>query len=120
MSSLLLAGVLAATLLTAPPAAARDDSEGKRASRAAARIHTLADLPPVWRRLAMCESSGRARVVSPSGLHHGYFQIHRGFFTNHGLDPRTATLAQQFRLALAVYERQGARAWTCADKAGLR
>ena len=92
-----------------------------RASRSA--VHWLVKferLPEVWQRLAECESSVRMRAVSPSGLHHGLWQIHRGFFTTLGMDAETATYEQQWEAAQYVYERQGARAWTCADKAGLK
>lgn len=80
----------------------------------------LTDLPIAWQRLAMCESSNRPHAISPSGLHHGYFQIHKGFFITKDIDWKTATLEQQWEVAQYVYKRQGAQAWSCADQAGLK
>ena len=92
-----------------------------RASRSSVPLTVkIKSLPLAWQRLAMCESSWRLRAVSPSGKHHGLFQIHQGFFTTLGLNARTATFEQQWQVAQYVYDRQGAKAWTCARKAGLR
>lgn len=80
-----------------------------------ANVHTFADLPRVWQRIAMCESSGDLREVTGSYL--GLFQVQRGWW--HGLDYRTATLQQQYALALHVFARQGFGAWTCASILGI-
>ena len=78
-------------------------------------------LPSVWKRLAWCESRGRLRAVSKSGTYHGMFQIHKGRFKGHGINPKTATLRQQWMLAQYIYHRQGAKAWPyCSKKAGLK
>lgn len=92
-----------------------------RASRSSVPLKVkIKSLPIEWQRLAMCESSWRLHAVSPSGKHHGLFQIHQGFFTTLGYDARTATFEQQVEVAAYVMQRQGAKAWTCARKAGLR
>ena len=80
----------------------------------------LRHLPPVWSHLAWCESRWHLRSVSKSGKHHGLFQIHEGWFKSAGVNWRTAGVTQQYRVALRVYARQGARAWVCARQAGLR
>lgn len=80
----------------------------------------LRSLPPVWSRLAWCESRWHLRSVSKSGKHHGLFQIHEGWFKSQHVNWRTATATQQYRVALHVYKVQGARAWSCARSAGLR
>ena len=92
-----------------------------RASRSSVPLTVkIKTLPTAWQRLIACESSNRLRAVSPSGKHHGLFQIHEGFFTTLGLDHATATFEQQWQAARYVYDRQGAKAWTCASKAGLQ
>jgi hypothetical protein len=80
----------------------------------------LTDLPKAWQRLVYCESTNRQHAVSPSGLHHGYFQIHEGFFKAKNIDWVNATLEEQWLVAQYVYDRQGARAWTCAKQANLK
>ena len=86
----------------------------------ASRSRTFA-LPAVWKRLAWCESRGHLGSVSKSGTYHGMFQIHKGWFKSHGINPKTATLQQQWKLAQYIYHRQGAKAWPyCSKKAGLK
>ena len=80
----------------------------------------MSRIPAVWRRLAWCESRWHLQATSISGKHHGLWQIHQGWFRSAGVDWRTATVDQQYRVARYVYRKQGARAWTCARKAGLR
>lgn len=86
-----------------------------RASRAQMRR-----IPPVWRRLAWCESRWHLHSVSRSGKHHGLWQIHEGWFKSAGVNYHTASIEQQYQVARYVYRKQGARAWSCARKAGLR
>jgi len=88
--------------------------------RASRHYRTINQLPAVWQRLAWCESRFHMRATSPSGKHHGLFQIHEGFFNAVGVNWRTATVAEQYRVARYVYNRQGATAWSCARRAGLR
>lgn len=100
-----------------------DEPRQIRTSRSAAALYEA--LPLVWKRLAACESSStpsriNLRAVSPSGLHHGPWQVHKGFYKPFRIDPETATLAQHWKVAQAAYKRQGAKAWTCAKKAGLK
>ena len=112
---------LALALLLSPiPPLDRDNDRASRANRGLFEM-----LPKAWQRLAYCESSSTAnkinlRVQSPSGQHVGVWQLHKGFYTTLGIDWRTATLWQQWQVAQYVYNRQGARAWTCARKAGLK
>jgi hypothetical protein len=65
----------------------------------------------------MCESGGNLRARSSSGRYLGAFQIERGWW--HGLDYRTATLAQQYALALHIWHIQSWRAWSCASIVGI-
>ena len=93
---------------------------------AVSRSHAMfAAFPVSWQRLAACESSStplriNLRAVSPSGLHHGPWQVHKGFYKPFNINPKTATLAQHWKVAQAAYKRHGAKAWTCAQKAGLK
>jgi hypothetical protein len=80
----------------------------------------LEHLPAKWQRLAVCESSNRPHVWSPSGEHYGYFQIHRGFFNVYNYKPGRLGLRKQYEVALYVYERQGPGAWSCAKKARFK
>ena len=95
-----------AHLLEQPPA---------RASRG---VHRL---PLVWRKVAWCESRWHERSVSKSKRYHGLFQIESGWWRGAHLNPATATIEQQYALALHIYKKQGRRAWPyCGRKAGLR
>ena len=112
---------LALALMLSPVHASDRDSD--RASRASRGY--FAALPKVWQKLAFCESSStiaklNLRAKSPSGQHVGVWQLHKGFYKAQGVDWRTATIQQQWQVAQYVYSRQGARAWTCARKAGLK
>lgn len=99
--------LLLALILVAPPFESREPT-------------SLKDLPVVWRKLAYCESRYDLRAVSPSGNHYGLWQLHKGFYKVFKYDPKKATFAQQWQVAKYVYERQGAKAWSCAKRAGLR
>ena len=82
----------------------------------------------VWAALAVCESSGRLHAVDTEPVAGGgtqtvvgLWQIDVKWYASAGLDPYTATRAQQYALALRIYHRQGWRAWpTCGPKVGLR
>jgi len=88
----------------------------QRASRALHRDRlTLEQLPARWRRLAWCESRNQLHAVN-NHTYYGLWQIHKGWYKPFGINPRTATLAQQWKIAQHVYERQGATAWSCSQK----
>ena len=117
----LISLALALALMLSPVQASDRDSD--RASRASRGY--FAALPKVWQKLALCESSSTTarlnlRAKSPSGQHIGVWQLHKGFYKAQGVDWRTATIQQQWQVAQYVYNRQGARAWTCARRAGLK
>ena len=77
----------------------------------------LDQVAPKWQRLALCESSGQLHAVSRSRTYYGLWQLHKGFYAHFKINPKTATFAQQWRIAQDVYRRQGAKAWSCAKKA---
>lgn len=101
----------------------------RKVARKAKRVHrvtvtkvshapvSLAWLPPVWQRIAMCESSGDPHQWT--GPYYGLFQINRGWFRSAGLDPESTTPAQQYALALKIWHRQGWAAWSCASILGI-
>ena len=89
-----------------------------RASRS--RPLTIRSLPKAWQRLAWCESRWHLHATSKSGKHHGLWQIHEGWFKSAGVNYKTADVKAQYHVARYVYQRQGARAWTCARQAGLK
>ncbi|MDG1877476.1 MAG: transglycosylase family protein [Acidimicrobiales bacterium] len=73
-----------------------------------------------WAALRNCESGGRYDAVSPSGRYRGAYQFSQATwdwvasFANPalaGVDPITASVADQDAHAQALYERQGARPW---------
>lgn len=122
VSAVLCVGLIAPTTFIG----AERDREGKRASRSAPRDAAFfRSLPIEWQRLAWCESRTtphniRYDVKSPSGEHVGVWQIHKGLFKAAGVDWRRASLMEQWIAARYTYNRQGARAWTCAKQAGLK
>lgn len=80
-------------------------------------VPILAGLPRVWQRIAMCESGGQLHQVT--GDYVGLWQLRRGFYRHFGIDPMTATVAQQYRIVQYVYRRQGFAAWSCASILGI-
>lgn len=74
---------------------------------------TLQQLPAKWQRLAWCESRQRLHAVN-NHTYYGLWQIHKGWYKPFGINPTTATIAQQWQVAQHVYKRQGAAAWTCS------
>ena len=88
-----------------------------RANRAR---RAITNYPKAWQRLAWCESRYHLHAVSKNGLYHGLWQIHKGWFKPFGIDPNTATIEQQWKVAQAVYHRQGAKAWSCARQARFK
>ena len=90
-----------------------------RASRQRQRpTLTLNRLPAKWQRLAWCESRNRLHA-NRHNTYYGLWQIHKGWFKPYKINPETATLRQQFKVAQHVYERQGHKAWTCSTKANF-
>lgn len=78
---------------------------------------SFSDLPRVWQKIAICESSGNPR--EETGSYYGLFQIRRGWYRSAGLIPEQTTIAQQYALALHIWHRQGWAAWTCAGMLGI-
>lgn len=70
-------------------------------------------LPAVLVRIAQCESGGNPRAVSPDGTYRGKFQFTRDTWRRLGGkgDPAKASEAEQDRLALALYRREGTGPW---------
>lgn len=79
---------------------------------------TLQHLPSKWQRLAWCESRNRLHA-NRHNTYYGLWQIHKGWFKPFKINPETATLRQQFKIAQHVYERQGHKAWSCSNKANF-
>ena len=74
---------------------------------------TLNRLPIQWRALAWCESRHRLHANN-NNTYYGLWQIHEGWYKPFGINPETATIEQQWRVAQHVYKQQGAKAWTCS------
>jgi hypothetical protein len=74
---------------------------------------TLIDLPAKWQRIAWCESRHRLHAVN-NDTYYGLWQIHEGWYKPFGINPKTATIEQQWKVAKHVYKQQGAKAWTCS------
>lgn len=120
----LLAGTIAALMLCTPQPAATPTAPTPSPSPSSTAQKPRADrstvrLPAKWVRLAWCESRGRLHAVN-NHTYYGLWQIHKGWFTPFGINPRTATMKQQYLVARHVYRTQGAKAWTCARKANFR
>lgn len=79
----------------------------------------LQQLPTKWQRLAWCESRQQLHAVNDH-TYYGLWQIHKGWFKQFDINPRTATLEQQYRVARHVYRKQGAAAWTCAKRSNFQ
>jgi Transglycosylase-like domain/Putative peptidoglycan binding domain len=74
-------------------------------------------LPAVLRRIAQCESGGNPRAVSANGMYRGKYQFSRATWRSVGGtgDPAAAPEAEQDRLALRLYRREGTSPWpNCA------
>ena len=97
--------------------ASRPPTRQVTAARTSRALHRL---PAVWVRLAACESSLRVHAARHR-TYYGLWQIHRGWYRAAGINPHTASIEQQYRLAQHIYRKQGAKAWPyCHRKAGLR
>lgn len=82
----------------------------------------ITDLPLAWQKLATCESGQRHNAVSGKrGQFQGYFQIeyprtweaHGG---DSGIQPKDATLKDQFDVALHIYVDRGYKPWPYCGK----
>ena len=103
-----------AIILTMP------DTDTPRTSRTTRRQPLqLTDLPAKWQRLAWCESRHHLHAVN-NHTYYGLWQIHKGWYKPFGINPKTATLAQQWLVAQHVYKRQGADAWSCTKHTGFQ
>lgn len=121
-----VSAMLCFTLAIPAQVGAEREREGNRVSRSASRdAMFFRSLPIEWQRLAWCESRTtphniRYDVKSPSGEHVGVWQIHKGLFKAAGVSWKRSTLMEQWIAAKYTYNRQGAKAWTCAKQAGLK
>ena len=80
---------------------------------AAAETPSTVRLPKVLQRIAICESGGNPKAVSPDGRYRGKFQFSRATWRSMGGsgDPAAAPEAEQDRLALKLYRAQGVSPW---------
>jgi lysozyme family protein len=71
------------------------------------------DAMAVLQRIAQCESGGDPKAVSRDGRYRGKYQFLRSTWRALGGtgDPAEATEAEQDRLALALYRREGIKPW---------
>src|SRR5438876_12408383 len=113
----LVAGVL---LPTTAALAAQDPSTGGAAPPAqskSASKHKHVRLPKELKKIAMCESGGNPRAVSPSGRYRGKYQFDMETWHSlggHG-DPAKAPEWYQDKLALKLYRERGTAPWpNCA------
>jgi hypothetical protein len=115
---LAVAGVLSLTATSA--LAAQDSSTGGAApptkSKSASKRKKI-KLPKELKKIAMCESGGNPRAVSPSGRYRGKYQFDRDTWRSvggHG-DPAKASEYQQDKRALKLYRARGTAPWpNCA------
>ncbi len=113
---------------TVPPSTTTTITTTTTTTAAAASIEssTTTSPPPgsptleQWAALRNCESGGRYDAVSPSGRYRGAYQFSQATwdwvasFANPalaGVDPITASVADQDAHAQALYDRQGAGPW---------
>lgn len=78
------------------------------------------EVPAVLQRIAECESGGEPTAVSPDGQYRGKYQFLRSTWKAQGGegDPAKAPEAEQDRIAVKLYEAQGAKPWpNCGAKA---
>jgi resuscitation-promoting factor RpfB len=75
-------------------------------------------LPRILRRIAKCESGGDPTAVSPNGRYRGKWQFTRSTWRRLGGegDPAKSSEAEQDRLALKLYRRDGTDAWPACSQ----
>jgi Transglycosylase-like domain len=74
-------------------------------------------LPKILKKIAMCESGGNPRAISPDGKYRGKYQFSRPTWRSVGGkgDPAKASEYEQDKRALKLYKREGTRPWpNCA------
>lgn len=118
-----LVGVLTATAVLVPAAgalAAQDGSTGGAAAptrSASSDNHKKIKLPKELKKIAMCESGGNPRAISPSGKYRGKYQFDIPTWKSiggHG-DPAKASEYEQDKRALKLYHQRGTSPWpNCA------
>lgn len=72
------------------------------------------DIDAKLRQIALCESGGNPKAVSPSGLYRGKYQFDPQTWAamgGAGTDPAAASEAEQDRVARLLYEQRGAAPW---------
>lgn len=79
----------------------------------------LTDLPAKWQRLAWCESRHQLHANNHN-TYYGLWQIHKGWYKPYGINPEHATIAQQYRIAQHIYNKQGAQAWSCSHHTNFK
>lgn len=107
-----------------PPVAPSLELRTERPAGRSFRVDQVSDLPPAWRELAMCESSGNPTATAGSrGQYQGLFQIEypRTWKAHGGVtEPATAaSVAEQYQVALHIYEDRGYKPWPHCGKALL-
>ncbi len=88
-----------------------------RETRRQAAAAAPADVEATLRKIALCESGGDPRAVSPDGQYRGKYQFSRPTWEGLGGkgDPAKAAEAEQDRLARKLYEQRGTAPWpNCA------
>jgi Transglycosylase-like domain len=116
--------VVAAVLgLTAASAlAAQDTASGGAAppsGKAKSSRHRKVKLPKIMQKIAMCESGGNPRAISPSGRYRGKWQFDRPTWRSLGGrgDPAKASEYRQDTLAMKLYHMRGTKPWPdCARR----
>lgn len=82
----------------------------------------ITDLPLAWQKLATCESGQRHNAVSGKrDQFQGYFQIEyprtwKAHGGTSGIQPKNATLREQFDVALHIYVDRGYKPWPYCGK----
>jgi len=116
---LVVTGVLAPTAGSA--LAAQDSSTGGTSptptkSKSSGKRKKI-KLPKILKKIAMCESGGDPRAISPSGRYRGKYQFDRPTWRSiggHG-DPAKASEYEQDKRALKLYRQRGTAPWpNCA------
>ena len=78
----------------------------------------LRNLPAVLVKIALCESGGNPRAVSPGGEYRGKYQFTRATWKSsggRGRDPSKASERHQDRIALRLFRARGTAPWpSCA------
>ena len=116
---LVVTGVLAPTAgsaLAAQDASTGGASPSPTKSKSSQKRKKI-KLPKILKKIAMCESGGNPRAISPSGRYRGKYQFDRPTWRSiggHG-DPAKASEYEQDKRALKLYRQRGTAPWpNCA------